>query len=102
VRNFSGSLDIQTGRGRVEAEVLDLRSQDEIHIRLEEGDIVLFLQPGVGAELEAEAPEGGISSEIELGQTLPAAKVSVQLGEGKTVIDLTALRGDIRIRKVEE
>lgn len=102
VKNFSGSLEARSGRGRVEAEVLDLRPEDEIRLTLDEGDIVLFLEPDVAAEFDAEAPEGKISSEIDLGQALPASRISTKLAEGKALIHLLALRGDIRLRKVEK
>jgi hypothetical protein len=102
VRNYSGSLDIRLGTGSVEAETLDLRPQDNIRIKVERGDIVLSLEPGAEAQIIAEAPEGGINSELDLGQPLPAKKVSAKLGSGQASIELTAVQGDIRIRKVEE
>ena len=48
------------------------------------------------------APAGNIFSELELGQSLPAKKVSAKLGDGQASIELTAVEGDIRIRKVVE
>lgn len=100
VSNYSGSLDVRLGSGTVEAEVLDLRPQDSVHIKVERGDIVLWLEPDVAAQLIGEAPAGNILSELELGQPLPAQKVSYKLGDGQASIELTALGGDILIRKV--
>ena len=102
ISNYSGSLDVRLGSGAVEAELLDLRPQDSVRVRVESGDIVLLLEPDVAAQLIADAPAGGIFSEIELGQTLPAKKVSAKLGAGQASIELTSVKGDIRIRKVEE
>ncbi len=102
IRNFSGSLDVELERGSLVAEILDLRAQDEVRIRVEDGDIVVYLEAGVAAELEAEAPEGEVSSEIDLALPLPAKTVSARLGDGQTKISLTALHGDIRIKKVKE
>ncbi len=102
IRNFSGSLDINLERGSLDAELLDLRAQDEVRIRVEDGDIVVYLEAGVAAELEAEAPGGEVSSEINLAVPLPAKTVSARLGDGQTKISLTALRGDIRVKKVKE
>ena len=102
ISNYSGSLDVRLGSGVVEAEALDLRPQDSVHITVERGDIVLLLEPSVAAQLVAAAPEGNIFSELELDQTLPAKKISAKLGDGQASIELTAVQGDIRIRKVKE
>lgn len=101
VGNYSGSLDIRLGSGEVEAEVLDLRPQDSVRIKVERGDIVLFLEPDAAVQLMAEAPAGAVSSEIDLGQPLPARKVTARMAEGQATIELTAVQGDIKIRKVE-
>jgi hypothetical protein len=102
INNYSGSLDVRLGSGSVEAEVLDFRPQDSVRIKVESGDIILRLEPDVSAQIIAEAPAGDILSELELGQPLPAQKVSAKLGNGQASIELTALRGDIRLRKVEK
>lgn len=102
VSNCSGSLDVRLGSGSVEAELLDLRPKDSVRIRVERGDIVLLLEPDVAAQIIADAPAGNIFSELELGQPLPAKKLSVKLGDGQVSIELTAVGGDIRLRKVEE
>ena len=100
VRNYSGSLDIRMGIGSVDAELLDLRPQDSVRVKVERGDIVLFLEPEAAAQLIAEAPEGEISSELELGLPLAGRTASAQLRGGGASIELTAMSGDIRIRKV--
>jgi hypothetical protein len=102
VSNYSGSLDVRLGSGSVEAELLDLRPKDSVRIRVERGDIVLLLEPDVAAQIIADAPAGNIFSELELGQPVPAKKLSVKLGDGQASIELTADGGDIRVRKVEE
>jgi len=102
VSNYSGSLDVRLGSGSLEAEILDLRPQDSVRIKVEHGDILLRLEPDVAARLIAEAPAGNIRSELDLGQPLPAHKVSLKLGSGQASIELTALEGDILLRKAEE
>ncbi len=101
VANSSGSLDIRLERGSVEAELLDLRPGDGIRIEAGRGDITLFLEPGVAASFSLQAPAGTISSEIDLGQPLPAGTVSAITGEGGATLAVTTLQGNIRIRKVE-
>ncbi len=101
ISNYSGSLDVRLGSGEVEAEVLDLRPQDSVRIKVERGDIVLLLEPDAAAQLMADSPAGNVSSEIDLGQTLPAKKVTARLADGRATIELTAVQGDIKIRKVE-
>lgn len=102
IKNFSGSVDIALGSGSVEAEVLDVRPEDHVQIIIERGDILLYLEPDVTAQVEANAPDGGITSDFNLNQVLPAKTVSAKLGEGKASFVLSALHGDIKIRKVEE
>jgi hypothetical protein len=101
VMNYSGTLDIRLGNGNIEAELLDLRPEDSIRIEVERGDIVIYLEPGISARFSLEAPAGTISSEIDLNQPVPSRKVSSTTGEGGASFELTALQGDINIRKVE-
>jgi DUF4097 and DUF4098 domain-containing protein YvlB len=101
IKNFSGSVGIVLGSGSVEAELLDIRPEDQVRIKTEQGDIVLYLEPGVDAQIEATAPDGDVSSDVDLKQPLPAKTVSARLGEGKASISLSALHGVIKIKKVE-
>jgi hypothetical protein len=101
VENFSGSLDLSLVRGSAEAEILDLRKDDEVRITTKEGDVVLFLQPEVSVRLEASASNGEISSDFDLGQNLPAKKVSAQIGTAEAAAFLTTLNGDIRLKKIK-
>lgn len=102
IQNFSGSLDIQLESGLVEAEFLDLRLGDDIRVRVDRGDINIRLEPGISGRFSLESPGGSISSEIDLKQPLPARKVAATTGDGEVSFQLTALQGDINIRKVEE
>ncbi|MFZ2055361.1 MAG: hypothetical protein WAU81_14330 [Candidatus Aminicenantales bacterium] len=101
IENYSGSLDIRLESGSVETELLDPRPEDSIRIRVERGDIVIYLEPKIAARFFLEAPAGNISSEIDLNQPLPAQKVSSITGDGGISLELTTLQGDIKIRKVE-
>jgi hypothetical protein len=100
--NFSGHLEVVLEKGTIEAELLDLRPQDEVAITVDDGDIALYLEPGIGAELEAEAPEGEVASEFDVSEPLPAKAVTAKLGEGGARISLTARRGNLKIKKIEE
>lgn len=104
IQNYSGSLDIAVGRGSVRAEILDLRAEDDIAIRVEMGDIVLFLQPGVRAEIRAETPGGLISGEFDLGEDLPSSEIAARLGDenGAAKIFLSTNRGNIRVLKTKD
>ena len=101
VGNYSGSLEIRLGRGSVEAEVLDLRPGDIVRINVRQGDVLLYLEPGIAASFSLEAPSGTISSEIAFEQPLPARKVDTKTGGDGASLEVTALQGSIRIRKVE-
>jgi len=99
IENFSGSLDVSLEEGNVSAEVLDLRSEDEIRIEVGEGDIEIFLQEPVGATIEADAEDGEVTSGIEFGRPLPAPNLSIKPESAIGRIILKTKSGDIRIRR---
>ncbi len=94
IENFSGSVEVRLGNGDVEAELLDLRPEDEVRITTERGGIRLYLEPQADIRLEASAPRGSIISDFDLGKEEEPAQ--------KTWFSLTALNGDIRIKKGKE
>jgi hypothetical protein len=99
IDNFSGSLDLAVGRGSVKAEVLDMRSDDTVVISAAEGDITLFLAEDAAARLKASAG-GTVTSEFDLGRTLPARSVEARIGRDPAAsIDLSAPKGSIRLLK---
>jgi len=102
VVNFSGSIDASVGAGAIDVEALDLRSDDAISLTSDEGDIVLRLEPGAPAVLEAEAPRAEVRSEIDLGARTPAPSVRGRVGEGGAVIKLKAADGRVDIRTVKD
>lgn len=102
VENFSGSLDIFLGSGAVEAELLDMRADDEVKITVKEGPVTLFLQPEANVRLEATAANGTISGDFDLGQPLPAKKVKAQIGKPDAAsVSISALNGIIRLTKIK-
>ncbi len=99
VENYSGSLDARVGEGDIEAELLDVRAEDEVRLRAADGDITLTLEEDVRASLDAAAPSGEITSELDLGLTLPAAEAKAELGGGGGRVELRAEQGSIHIQK---
>ncbi len=99
VANFSGSLKLNLGTGNADVEVLDLREGDEVSVISRRGDIVLRLEPGAGASLEANAPHGGVTSDFDLGVRQPAQTVKTNVGRGGASIILMASNGRVRIIK---
>lgn len=97
VRNYSGPLRATVGIGAADVEVLDLRDGDEITITASRGDIVLRLESGVGAIVEADAPRGEVRSDFDLGRRLPASTVKGWIGQGGPAIILRAMDGRIEI-----
>lgn len=102
VSNFSGSVDASVGKGSVDVEVIDVRDQDTIALSSREGDIILRLEPGTGARIEAEAPRGEVRSELGLGVKTPAPSVSGRIGSGGAAITLKAWDGRIEIIAVKD
>jgi len=102
VENFSGSLTVSVTRGSVILEVYDLRSEDEVRITIAAGDISVYLQPEVEAQVDARAPNGSIMSEFDLGVALPAKEITSQIkGEEGAYLSLSASDGNIHIRKIK-
>jgi hypothetical protein len=101
VENFSGSLDISIIEGSVKASLYDLRKEDRIEIITKKGDIIVFLQPNVNADLEVKTPDGSISSEFKVEETLPAKELIAKLGEGGAFLSLSSLKGNIKIKKLK-
>lgn len=96
VENYSGGLVGSIGRGRIQAELLDLRPGDEVRLTVREGDIRLDLESAVSASLEAEAPAGVISDwEVPSG----AARARLKLGSGEASIAARTGKGSIEIRR---
>jgi hypothetical protein len=100
ISNFSGSVDLLAGRGRVEVELLDLRAEDEVLLTVKEGDLTVYLQPDASVRIEASASNGEITSEFDLGTVPPAKKAAGAIGKaGGASLSLTAFRGDIHLKK---
>ena len=99
VENFSGSLHMSLGEGSVEADLVDLRSEDEVRISTENGDIVLYLESSVRARVEANAPAGKIANAFFPEKIPSSGKIAFELGEGGTYISLYSATGDIHIKE---
>jgi len=99
VKNFSGPLKAVLDEGQADVELLDIRGVDVIEISCKDGDIVLRLEPDAGATVKAQAPKGQVTSEYDLGRSLPAKDVSGRMGSGEAAITLKTLHGNIKILK---
>jgi len=102
IDNFSGSLNASVVTGSVKARLYDLREEDVIRIDTQRGDVTVFLQPQVGALIEAEAQGGEIISDFDLGLNPPANKVSASIGETGAKLSLSTLDGNVYIRMIKE
>jgi hypothetical protein len=101
IANFSGSVKASVRSGSADIEVLDVREDDIIEITVEAGDITFRIPPDAEVRIEAEAPRGEISSELDLGAALPAKSLMGGLGSGGGMVRLKALNGVIKILKAE-
>ncbi len=100
LKNFSGSVRASTVRGSIEMELLDIREYDEVRVLTRQGDIVIYLEPDVNAQIEARSSRGEVSCEFELEKVVPGEKFSAELGGGGALISLKSLEGRIFIRKI--
>lgn len=101
VDNFSGSLNASLVEGVIGASLYDLREQDKINLNVKEGDLILYLQTEVNAQIEVYIPNGEILSEFEFKKEPSEGRISLQIGEKGASISLTAMNGDIHIRKIK-
>lgn len=101
VGNFSGAVEATVGTGDADVEVLDLREEDAVFITCRRGDLVLRLEAGAGAIVEADAPRGRVHSEFPLGTALPAPAVKGWIGQGGPNIVLRAPNGRVDIVKIK-
>ncbi len=102
VDNFSGSLHVSLGVGSVETSLLDLRQEDEIRISAEEGDIIVYLQKDVQAQIEASTLEGKVTNEFNPDEGPSTNKISFIISEEGAYISLVTSKGNILIKKSKE
>jgi hypothetical protein len=102
VENYSGAVDVTIGTGNADVEVLDLHEEDRITLTSRSGDILLRLEAGAGAIVEADAPRGRVRSDFDLGATLPAPTVKGWIGQGGPNIVLRASNGRIEIASIKD
>ncbi|MFW6124183.1 MAG: DUF4097 family beta strand repeat-containing protein [Acidobacteriota bacterium] len=101
VDNFSGSLDVSVQIGSIQASLYDERPEDVVTLKIHQGNVSLFLQENIDADIKAVFPEGEIDSEFELGQQEKENEVDLRLGKGETSIYITASNGNIDIKKIK-
>ena len=101
VDNFSGSLTASVITGSIQAGLYDLRNEDEIRLTAKQGDITLYLQPDVDAKIEGSFPNGELFCEFEFAEPPTENRLSLQIGEGGASIAVTALNGNINIKKIQ-
>jgi len=99
VDNYSGSLHVSVEIGNVEASLIDLRSEDEIALSSNQGQITLYLRPDVSAKLELFAPNGEIINEFATEDPSHQQTSSLVLGEGIARISITVENGNITLKK---
>jgi hypothetical protein len=101
VDNFSGSLDASVQSGSIQASLYDERQEDVVILNSYQGDVILFLQENIDADIKAVFPGGKINSEFDLGQKKEEDEIDLKLGKGGTSIYIEALNGNIDIKKIK-
>ena len=100
VENYSGSLDVELGRGEIQAELTDLRGGDIVRLVLSEGPIAVSLDPAFEGRLEATAGSGTLACDFAVEPPAEPARASGKIGSGDgALIFVTARSGDVRVRK---
>jgi len=100
IENYSGSLDVELGRGEIQTELTDLRCEDIVRIVLNDGPITVSLDPAFGGRLEATAGSGTLICDFPVEPPAESARASGKIGTGEgALIFVTARSGDVRIRK---
>jgi len=98
VDNFSGSLTSNVIQGSITAAIYDLRDEDNINLKCDQGDLYIYLQDDVNAQIEAYFPGGTITSAFDFSEEPQDDRIKEQIGENGAKIFLTALEGNIFIK----
>jgi hypothetical protein len=101
IENFSGSLTASVTYGSVSASLYDLRREDEVIITVNEGDVIVSLEENAQAHLEASFPKGEVFNDFESDPSTEPGKLKLELGENGAFLSLTALNGDVRIKRIK-
>jgi len=101
VDNFSGSLDASVIRGSIQVSLYDERQEDVVTVETYVGDVTLFLQEDINADIKAVFPGGEVSSEFDLDEPEKENEIDAQLGEGGTSIFIKVSNGNINIKKIK-
>jgi len=99
VDNYSGSLHVSVETGDIHARLIDLRSEDEIILSSNLGQITIYLRPDVNARLEMFTPNGEIVDLFTSESPSPLDTSSLKFGEGNALISVTAENGNITLKK---
>jgi hypothetical protein len=101
VDNFSGSLDAVVQIGSIQASLYDERKEDVVTLKSYQGNITLFLQDNIDADIQAVFPGGEINSEFDLGQQEKENEINLKLGKGGASIYIIVNNGNIDIKKIK-
>ncbi|MHB8054286.1 MAG: DUF4097 family beta strand repeat-containing protein [Candidatus Aminicenantales bacterium] len=100
IENYSGNLDVELGRGEIQAEMIDLRSGDSDRFVLNAGPVTISLDPAFIGRLEAAAPAGTLECDFKVDPPAEPTRASGTIGTGEgALIFVSARKGDVRIRK---
>jgi hypothetical protein len=97
VENYSGGLEAMVSRGRIRAEILDLRKEDAVRLIVRTGDISLALEPGANARVQAESSAGVVGDAAPAGAGKSA---DFKLGAGAASITIKAPAGRVEVVKI--
>ncbi len=101
VLNFSGSLSLMTREGTITVELYDLHPDDVITLWVEQGDLIVYLQPEVNASIEGATPSGELKSAFDGETRLEGDDFFLQLGTEGAKLSLTTGEGNIMIEKIK-
>lgn len=101
VDNFSGSLDASVQTGSIQVSLYDERQEDVVTLNSYQGDITLFIQENIDANIKAVFPMGEIDSEFDLGDQEKENEIDLKLGKGGASIYIKALNGNIELKAIK-
>jgi hypothetical protein len=97
VENYSGPLEASVSRGRIRAEILDLRPEDIVRLSVRTGDVSLALEPEADARVQAESLTGVTGDAVPSGTGKAA---DFKLGAGAASIAIKAPGGRVEVVKI--
>ena len=100
VRGTTGIGDLKTSNGAIFAEVFDI--EEDVDITVTNGQITVYVNPSLNADIELKTTNGKISNEVSLNMTkIEEHLVEGTLGDGGNRLFISTVSGNLDLYKLD-